>query len=75
MTVSPTVYVTPTVSGACGITITPPREVRLLLNVAFVESITQCASATPLPVKEWADTVVATLPPISMKAGRPVGAA
>src|SRR5258708_13227752 len=52
----------------------PPRWVRLLPTDGLVESITQCASAVPLPVNECtAPPVVATLPPTWMKIASPVG--
>src|SRR6266851_7323952 len=57
-------------------TITPPRLDRPLPTVGVFESMTQCSSGTPLPVKEWTELAdVATLPPTCTKTGRPVGAA
>src|SRR5947209_4901133 len=74
LTVRATVYLTPACSGCRGITITPPRYVRLLPTAGLLESMTQCASGTPLPVKLWtAPAVVATFPPTWMKTGSPVG--
>src|SRR6267143_3232140 len=65
LTVSDTVYFTPDCSGACGTTTTPPRLRRELPSAPLFESITQCASGTPLPVNECAPAVVDTLPPTS----------
>ena len=54
--------------------ITAPRDFKLLPNDGLLESITQWVSGEPLPVNTCAPTVVDTLPPTWMVMGSPVGA-
>src|SRR5882672_9831563 len=69
---SVTTYVTPFCSGCCGNTITPPRHLRLLVNVGLVESMVHAVRGAPLPLKVSAPAVVEVLAPTSMKRGSPV---